>query len=98
MIHTLVLMSELSNCKWCGPGASASPAAAAVAASLHNASLATAKHHASEGQTVKRKASSPLAMLVKDGTAYKNVLLRGLTSLLVPGENKASSAAKSCWY
>ena len=72
---------------------SAGPAAAAVAASLQNAPLATAKHHASEGQTVKSKASSLLAMLVKDVTAYRNLLLLRLTSLLDPAENKASSAA-----
>ena len=33
-------------------------------------------------------------MLLKGGNAYKNVLLRGLTSLLDPVKNKASSAAK----
>ena len=33
-------------------------------------------------------------MLPKDRNAYKNVLLRGLTSLLDPAKNKASSAAK----
>ena len=59
MIQTLVLMSELSDCKRCGLGASASPAAAAVAASLQDASLATAKHHATEGQKCLQKCVAP---------------------------------------
>ena len=33
-------------------------------------------------------------MLLKDRNAYKEVLLRGLTSLLDPVKNKASPAAK----
>ena len=55
MIQTLVLMSELSDCKRCGPGASAGPVAAAVAASFQNASLTTAKHNGTEGQKCLQK-------------------------------------------
>ena len=59
MIQTLVLMSELSDCKRCGLGASVDPAAAAVAASLQNAPLATAKHHASEGRKCLQECAAP---------------------------------------
>ena len=50
-----------------------------------DAPLATAKRHATEAQTLH---------------TYKNVLRRGLTSLLNPVKNKGSSAAKLpywCW-
>ena len=78
------------------------------AASLQNAPFATPKHHATEGRNDLQKHAAPEVvlqaskthpsphrntMLLKDGTTSKNILPRGLTSLLDSGKNKASSAA-----
>ena len=86
-----------------GPAAAAAAAAApagAGAAGFQNVPFATLKHHATEGRNdfqnhAARRHPSPHrnTMLLKDGTTSKNMLPRGLTSLLDSGKNKASSAA-----
>ena len=78
----------------------AGPAAAAGAAAFQNVPFATPKHHATEGRNDLQNHAAPRhpsphrnTMLLKDGTTSKNMLPRGLTSLLDSGKNKASSAA-----
>ena len=84
-----------------GPAAAAAAAAAgAGAAGFQNVPFATPKHHATEGRNDLQNHAAPRhpsphrnTMLLKDGTTSKNMLPRGLTSLLDSGKNKASSAA-----
>ena len=86
-----------------GPAAAAAAAAAAAgagAAGFQNVPFATPKHHATEGRNDLQNHAAPRhpsphrnTMLLKDGTTSKNMLPRGLTSLLDSGKNKASSAA-----
>ena len=61
------------------PAAAAGRVARGGAASPQNAPFATPKHHAT---------------VLKDGTTSKNMLPRGLTSLLDSGKNKAIAAAE----